>query len=370
MIGFSFHCRTRIEFGPGCVARAGEFASSLGGRRVMLVTDPGLVAAGHAQRVQDILIDHAESVTVFSDVHENPSTDDVARAVHACSQIKPDLLVALGGGSTIDTAKAANLVHCNGGAIADYVGDGKATHALLPLIAIPTTAGTGSEVQRFALVSDAATHRKLACGDVKATPAVAMLDPQLTHSCPRMVTIYAGIDALSHAMETAVTRTRHAMSLMCSHAAARRLVRSLPRVLDHPDDCGARADVLLGATWAGLAIEHSMLGAAHACANPLTARFGVVHGHAVGIMLPHVMRFNAADAALAEAYAAAGVGDVHRVVDDLLGKTGLALRLRDLGVTDADVPALAADAALQWTGRHNPRPLTPDDIADLYHAAL
>lgn len=180
---------------------------------------------------------------------------------------------------------------------------GKASKSMLPLIAIPTTAGTGSECQSFALISDAVTHAKMACGDPKAMAKVAILDPELTLSQPPRVTACTGIDAVAHAVESAVTRKRNDTSQQYSRVAFGLLSESLPRVLQTPDDLEARGRMLLGAAFAGTAIEHSMLGAAHSAANPLTAHFDVIHGQAVGLMLPHVVRFNGEDEVIAEAYA-------------------------------------------------------------------
>lgn len=376
MTGFDFHARTRIVFGAGALDRIGELAASLG-RRVVVVTDAGLVAAGHVPRAIDLLTAAGLACSVFDATQENPTSTDVHACATALRGHMPDVLVALGGGSAIDTAKAANLLATSGGSMHDYRGDqhGRVTHPLLPMIAIPTTAGTGSEVQRFAVIADAATGQKMACGHRDLTPVIALLDPALTLTCPRAVTVHSGVDAIAHAIETAVTTRRNALSLMFSHEAAARLVGALPRVIDQPDDIDARGQMLLGAALAGLAIEQSMLGAAHAAANPLTARFGIVHGHAVGLLLPHVMRFNAAVVAANDAYADLALrlrlpGTLVEAADQLLRATGLAMTLRELGVTADAIPQLAADAAEQWTGRFNPRPVSAADFAMLFAAAL
>src|SRR4030095_8121601 len=166
---------------------------------------------------------------------------------------------------------------------------------MLPRIAVPTTAGTGSECQSFALIADEETHQKMACGDPKAAPCVAILDPFLTVTQPRPVAACTGIDAVAHAVETAVTKKRNELSWLYSREAFRLTAANLDCVLQQPDNLEARAATPLGAAYAGTAIENSMLGAAHSAANPLTARFGVIHGQAVGIMLPAVIAFNARD---------------------------------------------------------------------------
>jgi alcohol dehydrogenase len=378
--------RTRLVFGNGTLGRVGELARELGGTRVLLVTDRGIVAAGHAERARTALTQAGLSVTLFAEVRENPTTADIARCLEITRAGGVDLIVGLGGGSSMDTAKGTNFLLTNGGEIKDYWGVGKATKPMLPLIAIPTTAGTGSECQSAALIADEVTHQKMACLDPKAAARVALLDPELTVSQPARVTAVTGIDALAHAVETAVSTKRNPVSVMYSQAAFRLLVPALPRVLAQPGDLEARGQMLLGAALAGTAIENSMLGAAHSVANPLTAHFNVVHGAAVGLMLPHVVRFNAAgDAVTRRAYAelahAAELACVGDGIEDavatliarleaLLNLAGIPRSLTEAGVDAAQIPALAAEAARQWTAQFNPRPLGTADFAGLYEAAL
>lgn len=377
--------RTRLVFGNGTLDRLGELARETGGARVLLVTDRGIVAAGHAERARVSLVQAGLEVAVFADVRENPSTADVAACLALAQTARADLLVGLGGGSSMDTAKGTNFLLTNGGRIQDYWGVGKATKPMLPLIAIPTTAGTGSECQSAALIADETTHQKMACLDPKAAARIAVLDPELTVSQPPRVTAMTGVDALAHAVETAVTTKSNAVSSMYSRGAFRLIVPALPRVLADPRDLDARGRMLLGAAFAGLAIESSMLGAAHSAANPLTAHFGVVHGAAVGLMLPHVIRVNAAGSeAAAHAYAElASVTEIASLrdgldacvaalvarIETLLNLAGIPRSLADAGVDVTQIPQLAAEAARQWTVNFNPRPLTSDDFVALYRAS-
>jgi alcohol dehydrogenase len=256
---------------------------------------------------------------------------------------------------------------------------------MLPFIAIPTTAGTGSECQSAALIADEKTHQKMACLDPKAAALVAILDPMLTISQPLPVTAHTGIDAIAHAVETAVTRKRNNLSLMFSHESFKLTVPNFPQVLSNPKDIDARGRMLLGAAFAGTAIENSMLGAAHAAANPLTAHYGVVHGEAVGIMLPHVVRFNARDAAAKRAYAelasapeiACVSGGLDSAVEalvarleSLLNTAHIARCLGDLGAKRSKIKIMAEEAAKQWTASFNPRPVTVKDFENLYSAAF
>lgn len=382
---FDHQPRTRLVFGVDSVERAGELAREVGAKKVLLVTDPGIVAAGHAERVQGILEAAGLQVTLFGKARENPTTRDVDECLAVAKAAASDTLVGLGGGSSLDTAKGCNFLLTNGGRMQDYWGIGKATKPMLPLLAIPTTAGTGSECQSFALIADEQTHQKMACGDPKAAARVAILDPALTVSQPARVAACTGIDAITHAVETAVTRKRNALSLMYSHEAFKLLVSSFPNVLHHPADLEARGRMLLGAALAGTAIENSMLGAVHSAANPLTARYGVVHGQAVGIMLPVVVRFNGQDPAARRAYAElasapeiACVSDGHEPaldalvarLESLLNLAQMPRSLADCGVKKSELKILAADAARQWTAGFNPRPLTEVDFVQLYEAAF
>lgn len=253
----------------------------------------------------------------------------------------------------------------------DYWGVGKATRPMLPFIAIPTTSGTGSECQSFALIADAESHAKMACGDPKAAAAVAILDPELTLTMPFAVTAHTGIDALAHALETAVCNKRTPVSSAYSIAAWKLLDEGLERVLQHPDDLAARARMQLGAAFAGTAIENSMLGIAHSCANPLTARFGIIHGQAVGTMLPRVIAFNERDPATAAIYASfAGEGGLENRVRFHLARCAMDFSLAALGVEEAMIPRLAAEAAEQWTAQFNPVPVTPALLEEVYRAAF
>jgi alcohol dehydrogenase len=385
LTSFDYRSRTRLVFGVNSLERAGELARELSTRPVLVVSDPGVVKAGHTERARRILEAAGLKVSVFDRVIENPTTLCVDDCVAAAKAAGIGLFVALGGGSSLDTAKGANFLLTNGGTMRDYWGTGKATKPMLPLIAIPTTAGTGSECQCYALISDAATHQKMACGDSKAAAAVAILDPVLTLSQPPRVAACTGIDAIAHAVETAVTTRRNAFSLMCSHEAFKLAVSNLPRVLQSPQDIEARGRMQLAAAFAGMAIENSMLGAAHSAANPLTAHYGIVHGQAVGMMLPHVVRFNGADPAALQAYAQlasapeiACVSDgletaLQALVDSLeclIEVAQMPRSLADCGVERAKIPLLASEAASQWTAAFNPRPVTAEDFVALYEAAF
>lgn len=367
---FDYHPRTRLVYGHGTLSRIGVLARELGGTRVLVVSDPGIVKAGYVDRATGLLREAGLEVAVFGDVRENPSTEDVAACVEVARAFQTDLIIGLGGGSSMDTAKGCNFILTNGGRMQDYWGTGKATQPMLPLIAVPTTSGTGSECQSYALISDAETHVKMACGDPKAAAKIAILDPDLTVSQPHRVTVCTGMDALSHALETAVTNKRTSISCLFSKEAFRLCNAGFGRVLKDARDIEARSMMLLGAAYAGTAIENSMLGAAHSCANPLTARFNVVHGEAVGVMLPHIIRFNAQEPEIAAIYASYFDGDLAAHVTQLLGEAGMPTRIGTYGVKEEHLQALAEMAAKQWTAQFNPRLPSVDDFVALYRAAL
>ncbi|MEX2186606.1 MAG: iron-containing alcohol dehydrogenase [Pirellulales bacterium] len=383
MIPFDYYPRTRIVFGPGKVDALGELAGELGARRALVVSDPGIVQAGHTEHGLAALRRAGIEAHVFDQVEENPTTANVDAGVAAARRWEPEIIVGLGGGSSMDCAKGINFVYTNGGKMQDYWGVGKAAREMLPMIAVPTTAGTGSESQSFALISDAKTHAKMACGDKKASFRVALLDPLLTVTQPPRVTALTGIDAISHAVESYVTKARNSASAAFSREAWRLLSRHFRGVLDRPDDVDARSGMQLGASFAGLAIENSMLGAAHALANPLTAEFGIVHGEAIALVLPHVIRFNGPQCQrwyhelLELAPQTNGLVDVDRAADKLAELVGqfashasLPTRLSERGVVAAAIPRLAADAARQWTGTFNPRAVDAATLASIYEAAL
>ncbi len=372
MESFDFQPRTRVIFGAGTLARLGEEARSLGFRRALLVADRGLVAAGHVGRATQLLEAAHVAVVPFHDFGSNPDAAAVERGRAFAAPLGVDSVVALGGGSSLDCAKGIGFLLTNGGRMQDYVGYGRARRPLLPMIGIPTTAGTGSEAQSYALISDERTHAKMACGDASAAFRVALLDAELTLSAPREVTAAAGFDALAHAVETHVTTRRSPLSEMFSREAWRLLAGSYERVLAAREDLEARGRMLLGAHLAGAAIENSMLGAAHACANPLTARYGTEHGAALAMLLPSVVRWNAsaAGARYAELVGMNSPGDaaeaLARRVEALAEAGDLRRRLSESGVPSDDLPALAEDAAGQWTGRFNPRALDAAGALEVY----
>ena len=380
MVPFDFQLRTRIVFGQGTFDRLGQLARGLGFKRTLLVADQGIVQAGYVGDATQLLEAAGIDVLPFHGVIHSPDDSSVEAGRGFAESWRADSVIGIGGGSSLDCAKAINFLLSNGGAIGDYRGYGKATRPLLPAMAVPTTAGSGSEAQSYAYIANGSAQGSIECGDPSAAARIALLDPEVTFTAPHHVTAMAGFDAIAHAVETAVTMRRTAMSDTFSHKAWRLLNEGFERVLLHPADAEARAGMQLGAHYAGMAVEQSMLGAAHACAAPLTARFAVQHGLALAILLPHVVRWNGG--VVADRYAALLDSPRRRARDqdaaetlagrleDLAAAAGLGLKLSDSGVDGTALTDLAADAAQQWTGTFNPRPFDAAGAMEIYRAAL
>ena len=382
MQSFDFQPRTRVVFGAGSIKRLGELAAELRFRRTLLVSDRGMLASGHVDEALEPLADKGIDVVRFHDFAENPDTAVIDAGCEFAKSLAIDSIIAVGGGSSLDCAKGINFVLTNGGRMHDYVGYGKAEKAMLPMIAVPTTAGTGSEAQSYAVISDAETHAKMACGDEKAAFRLALLDPQLTISQPHAITATAGFDAITHAVETYVTTRRNPFSEVFSREAWRLLDDQYERVLESPGDLEARSAMQLGAYFAGVAIESSMLGATHACANPLTAHYGTTHGAALAMLLPTVVRWNksAAGERYAEFARASGLYSgsdndqateaLARRLEQLAAAGGLQTSLSAAGIESEQLPFLASEAAKQWTGGFNPRAFDQIGALEVYERAF
>ena len=382
-----FKLRTRLISGEGVFEQLGSHARELGFKRALLVTDRELFNVGYADQATTLLRKNNTEVVSFHEFSADPDSDAIELGRAFAAEQNIDSIIGLGGGSSLDCAKGINFLLTSGGRIQDYAGYGKVTGAMLPMIGIPTTAGTGSEVQSFAVISDAKTHLKLACGDAQAAFGVALLDPTLTLSQPQAVTAASGFDAIAHALETYVSTSRTTFSELFSREAWRLLESNYEVVLREPKNLKARAAMQLGACYAGIAIENSMLGATHACANPLTAHYGTVHGVALAMLLPTVVRWNAN--VVSERYrellnlaSRQPDGTKSNQIESYEAAEGLAQRLEELatagglntklsggGVAHTDLRVLADEAATQWTGRFNPRPFDVSGAFEIYQAA-
>ncbi|MBP6820756.1 MAG: iron-containing alcohol dehydrogenase [Acidobacteria bacterium] len=387
MESFDFHLRTRVIFGLGVFQQLGQIARELGFKRTLLVADAGMVACGYVEEATKLLTTAGVDVFHFGGFGENPDTEMVEVGRRFAEPLKPDSIIALGGGSSMDCAKGIGFVLAGGGTMRDYWGHDKLSsrqdaRPILPMVCVPTTAGTGSDGQSYALISDAETHIKMACGDKQAAFKVALLDPRLTVTMPAELTAISGYDAISHAVESFVTKKRNAISDLFAREAWRLLSSNYELVLADPKNLEARGAMLLGSFYGGTAIENSMLGATHACANPLTKNFGTTHGVAIGLMLPHVVRWNkeAVGACYKELATIAGlaseaadqtnaVESLARRLEQLRSAGALPINLNSIGVSKNNLPGLAEEAAKQWTGGFNPRDWNFEGAMEVYEKA-
>jgi alcohol dehydrogenase len=365
MMAFTSHARTSVVCEPGALGRLGELARLCGFAHALLVADAGMVKAGFVDRAMRSLREAGVEVTPWHGFGENPDSDAVEAGREFAAELGVDSVIGLGGGSSLDAAKGVNLLLTNGGTVHDYWGYGKARRPLLPMIAVPTTTGTGSEAQSYAVISDARTHRKMACGDPTAAVKIAVLDAELAAGQPQGVLAASAYDAVAHAVETWVCSKANAMSDCFAREAWRLLNENFERAL-----AGGSVEVAgrmqVASYLAGAAIEHSMLGAAHACANPLTQRYGTTHGHALAMLLPHVVRWNmpAVNGRYADLHA-----ELPLRLEEMRHAAGLPRALGEAGVELDALAALSERAAEQWTGSFNPRKLDAASAMELYLCA-
>jgi len=359
---FDFRPRTRILFGSGEFARLGEVAREHNATRCLLLADQAMVSAGYAQEAIRSLKARRMEVFAFHEFEPNPTVAMVDAARDYAAPHNVNLIVGLGGGSALDFTKAVNVVIANGGSLRDYWGYGNVPRPLLPMIGVPTTAGTGSEAQSNMAIVDpeAGSHGtpiKMTSGDPKVFFRAAILDPKLTLSQPDPLTAASGYDAISHAIETLVSTKRTPISECYSREAWRLLDANFERVLRAPEDIDARGAMLLGSHFAGIAIEYAALGPAHACAQPLVENFKLSHGVAVALVLARAVEW------LGEP------SNLVRRLGYLVEAAGLPRSLHDVSVPEQTLPRLAEEAAAQWTSRFSSRPFDAQAALEIYHSA-
>ena len=374
MNSFTFNTTPSIRFGPGLLASVADIAAPCGGD-ILLVTDPGLMKTGIPDRATERLRDAGLRITSFTDVSADPSEDVVLAAADAARGKSG--VIGLGGGSSMDVAKLAALLAGNDQPLSAAYGVGNATGPRLPLMLIPTTAGTGSEVTPISIVTTG-TSEKMGVVSPVILPDIALLDPELTYGLPAHVTAATGIDAMVHAIEAYASTNPNNNPI--SRSLAVRALRLMGPALEPAVISGAhwaRADMLLGSMLAGQAFANSPVAAVHALAYPLGGHFHIPHGLSNALVLPHVLRFNAetspkpyedlGPALFGEAMDAAAFADA---LADLSRRCGLPQRLRDAGVTADSLPKLAQDAMNQTRLLvNNPRPLALEDARAIYEAA-
>jgi alcohol dehydrogenase class IV len=361
----------RTFFGPGSIQHLPEAIAELGVKDVFIVTDKGLVASGLCDSVVDLLRGAHLEIAIYSDLQPNPGIGDIEAGARALRSAGGTIVVGLGGGTSLDGAKAISLASQNEGPIHNLDYRSKKRNRGLPVIAIPTTAGTGSETNSFAVIDDHEAHRKFYVGDDSVAPKVAILDPELTVGLPPGATAATGMDVLTHSLESLMAKAGNPYSHALALEAVGMVGRWLPVAVEHGDDSEARAQMLLAAHMAGLAFANTGLGLAHALGHTLSAQLGTVHGVALAVVLPRVVEYNAA--ARADEIAQAGValgGPAAERVRALAKRVGMPERLGELGLTRDAIPALVQGALDDVVLANNPVQPSPGELTALVESLL
>lgn len=383
MKAFSYFCSTRIEMGSGKTKELPALLQSRGiGKSVFLVSDPGVIRAGLVGPIQSALAEAGFSVTLFDALSQNPRDTECLEGAALFREAAADVVIAVGGGSAMDTGKTIALCGPNGGAPADYA-DGRLPYTnIAPIVCIPTTAGTGSEVTRSAVITEATTHRKMTLKHAALRPTLAVLDPVLTYSVPPAVTAATGVDALVHAIEGYTCKVTNPISQAFGAKAMQTIVRALPAAYANGQDEEARHAMLEGSLMAGLCFGSADVAAVHCLAEALGGLYDTPHGVANSVFLPYVLKFNAADnkpmhAALARYMGFASDADTEdQAIDKLIGgitelTQSLQIpRLKDLpGVREEDFPRIVELSMKNGSTPSNVRTITAEDYLAILQEA-
>jgi len=371
-LSFNYFTPTKVIFGAGSITELSMEVSALG-KKAFLVTDPGLIETGLVDQIKDKLGNLLAGV--YSDVPQDSGMDIVDQGAESALAAGADVLVSLGGGSVIDTAKGMSIVMKEGGSLRDFQGMQLLTRQQTPHVVIPTTAGTGSEVTSGAVVLDRDQGQKIIIFEYFNTPRVAILDPRLTEKLPANLTAATGMDAMTHAVESYVAQARNPISDSAALHAIKLIVRYLPTAVENGGDLVARGQMQIAALLAGWAFSNSMVGLVHAMAHSLGAVCRIPHGLANGILLPHVMRYNSDEipeltADIAEAMGMA-VNDMGASAADKMEvfarSVGLNQRLRDLGVKEEALEACADLSMSDGSIIYNPKMvMDATEVLDVY----
>ena len=377
---FTFSVPQNILFGEGVLKELPGAAGKLGGKHGFIISGPTLNRLGVVGQCEEILTQAGIAVSTFCDTEGNPSVETVERAAEAFRASGADFIVALGGGSPMDVAKAVGVVAKYGGSITEYEGADKG--AIIPLIAIPTTAGTGSEVTAFSVITDHKRNYKLTVFSYELIPAYALLDPTLLTSAPASVAAACGVDALIHAEETYVSLDASPFSEAMSEKAMELIGRSIRTYVADRSNREAASDMLAGSLFAGMAFSWARLGNIHAMSHPVSAFYNVPHGVANGILFPYVVKYN--EEAAFEKYRKIyndistekksaeefSKGMLEQAVRELNKQLGISAKLSDVGVTREHFSQMTEDAMKSGNIAVNPRKTGSEDILWIYEEAL
>lgn len=382
MKDFTFTVPQDIMFGEGSLTKLGALIKKTGCSRPFIISGKVLTKIGVVDRVMGLLADAGYEAELFNDVEANPSTMTVEKAVKAFKESCGDCMIALGGGSPMDVAKAVGILAVYGGSIKDYEGGGKVPGKITPIIAIPTTAGTGSEVTAFTVITDHSRNYKLTVFSYDLIPQYALLDPELIMSLPKSVAAATGIDALVHAIEAYLSKAASPFSDSMAEKAMELIGSSLQSFVADRNNREAASGMLTGSMFAGLAFSWARLGNIHAMAHPLGGYFDVPHGVANAILLPIVMEYNSLEekGRYKKIYECLTPGSkiseeftpdiLVKELKDLTHSLGIPKNLTEVGVMEDKIPAMAEDAMKSGNIAVNPRITTIEDIKALYLAAM
>lgn len=382
MSEFTFSVPQDIVVGRGTRRKLPELAKKSGGTHAFIVSDPVLNKMGVVKECKELLQEAGITTDAFTETEGNPSVETVEKATEQFLASGADLLVALGGGSPMDVAKAVGVVAKYGGKITEYEGGGKVPGDIIPLIAIPTTAGTGSEVTAFSVITDHSRNYKLTVFSYKLIPSYAILDPELIMTAPASVAASCGVDAMIHALEAYISTAASPFSDAMAEKALELIGKNIRRYVSNRTDVEAAEAMQVGSLFAGIAFSWARLGNVHAMSHPVSAYFNVPHGVANAILLPTIVEYNAlADNGkyrkiynyISKIPAAEGEFLPEMLVEelkDLNASLGIPASLSEVGVTEDKIEAMAADAMKSGNIAVNPRSSTGKEIEMLYHKAM
>ncbi len=376
----SFYFPTRVRFGAGVLAQLPDELRGLGAARAFVLSDPGLVQVGLVGRIEALVRGAGVEVQSFSEIETNPTAATVARALEAAKAFRPEAIVAVGGGSPTDVGKVVAFLLTNPGSLAEYQWEGrKIGIAPVPLVAVSTTSGTGSEVTRTSVILDRNTKKGIVSDHLFAR--TALVDPELTVSLPPKLTAATGLDVLAHALEAYVGKGLHPLTETWALRAVELTMTALPKAYADGKDLGARTDMALASSMAGVAMDQSGLGIIHSMASPLSGLFGVHHGLANAVLLAAGMRFNLpavperhARLARAMDVGIEGLGPegsseaIAGRIDSLVRGLGIDTNLAQFGVKEGDLEPMGREAAAMFLIRNNPRTAGPEDCAAIFRS--
>ena len=378
---FSFELPTRIEYGVGVISKLGDELRLLKAQKVAIITDPGIIKAGLLDKVTSILKEEKLLYNVFDGVDPNPKDRNVERGAQVVRSFGADAMVAIGGGSVIDCAKAIGvLVSHDGMRIKDFEGKTAVKKQILPFIAIPTTAGTGSEVTFSAVITDTENNYKMTVRSPFMAAKVALLDPKLTVTVPPHITASTGMDALTHAIEAYTVKVSEPVSDALALYAIELISNNLVNAVKNGEDIEARACMLVGSLLAGIAFSHSDVGSVHCMAEALGGVYDAPHGICNAVLLPYVMEYNVEFCLEKYSRIAQAMGEVFYTIEEgamkavervkeLAVDVGLP-SFKSLGVKEEDLEKLADMAAKNISTESNPREMTKEDYLTLFRRAM